>query len=141
MLAVITSVSAAAKAKQTVLVLDGDVTHSNCPSGTGSIFYVEGDIYAKGQIETGPIIGKFHDAYAPNELGSFMSQSVWRISGSGDIWIVYFFDDDQTPKAQGIIIGGAGKYQGASGQISEEIISENPFIVRATFVFEKAIKP
>ena len=145
LMAVAVSVTAATNlsaAAPNQLVVDGVVTFIIDPSsaiGKGEQGYFEGDVFEEGQFGVSPPIGEFKGSFVSTEgigPGASIGKTVWRISDEGDIWVARVFDDSLTPEFEGAIIGGTGRFAGASGEYSATIVSFDPFVFRATFTFK-----
>ena len=132
----------------TPLVIDGIITFNTGSSltiGEGERGYAEGNVSVEGQLGQPPLVGEFHETFVSTDgigVGASVGQSVWRIFDEGDIWVTRVFDNTNDPDFEGAIIGGTGRFAGASGQYSATVLSNNPdVVIRATFMFEKPPKP
>lgn len=137
------SLSAPAPFEMTV---DGRFTFNTGPSGAldaGLSGYASGVVSEEGGEGLTSVIGTLMSNYVAgdDDVPLSIGQTVWRIDGEGDIWVSRVFDPTQSPDFQGAIIGGTGRFSGASGEYSADIVSVSPTVIRATFTFDKPPTP
>ena len=118
---------------------------SNCDLEQGHQFYQELDVYEEGQFGVGAPIGVFHvDAVKTEPAGMCGDRAhrAFRIFDKGDIYVEALDKPGPAPgvlgECIGVIIGGNGDFQGATGDMPNPIIiSNNPIVIRLEFRFHQ----